>query len=83
MRETRRLLFLYREQLEAKVAFTDGTGMKQAYEQALQLAKNEAEAPQHMTEVISALESMDQCVAFITEWYENNKEETPSAAGVP
>ena len=42
MRETRRLLFLYREQLEAKVAFTDGTGMKQAYEQALQLAKNEA-----------------------------------------
>ena len=73
----------HRQELEANIAFTDATGMKQAYEQALYLAKNEAVAPQNMKDVVSALESMDQCVAFITEWYEKNAEETPSASNGP
>jgi len=73
----------HRQELEAKIAFTDATGMKQAYEQALALAKNEAVAPQDMKDVVSALESLDQCVAFINEWYEKNAEETPSASNGP
>jgi hypothetical protein len=73
----------HRQELEAKIAFTDATGMKQAYEQALALAKNEAVAPQDMKDVVSALESMDHCVAFINEWYEKNAEETPYASNGP
>ena len=63
----------HRAQLEANVSFTDSDGMKGAYEKALVLAKSEVKIPEDMVDVCSALESVDQSVAFITDWYEKNK----------